>query len=150
MNAHAAEITEWAQRTRRWLCTEGLTPEDEADLLAEFKAQRIPQERFPNAALTKALRCEAALRARNLPAARTACDQALAVAPGCGIAHYLAAVAQGAQGRYGEAAKHLETALEIEPNNDDGWQRLIEAYSKLGNAAGAQSATARRAAHQKP
>jgi predicted Zn-dependent protease len=149
MNAHAAEIAEWAQRTRRWLCVEGLTPEDEADLLLEFKAEHMPQ-RFPKAALTKALQCEAALRARNLPAARAACDQALAVSPGCGIAHYLSAVAQGAQGRYGEAAKNLEAALEIEPSNDDGWQRLIEAYSKSGNAAGAESATKRRAEHRKP
>jgi Flp pilus assembly protein TadD len=149
MNAHAAEIVEWAQRTRRWLCVEGLPPEDEADLLAEFKAERIPQ-RFPKAALTKALQCEAALRARNIPAARTACDQALAIAPGCGIAHYLAAVAQGAQGRYGEAAKNLEAALEIEPANDDAWTRLIEAYKKTGNAAGAETATKRREEHRRP
>jgi tetratricopeptide (TPR) repeat protein len=165
LGADAATVAEWASRQRRWLGAEGLAPEDEGELLSEFQRigrqlndhQLVParaaiaklRERFSKAPLPRALECELHLRGNAIPAARTACDQALALGPGCGYAHYLTAVTQQTQGRHAEAARHLEAALEIEPGNDDGWERLIDAYVKIGNAPAAETAKKRRAEARK-
>lgn len=166
LSSDAATVVEWASRQRRWLGLEGVAPEDEGELLAEF--QRIGRqlndhqlgparaaiaklrERFGKAPLPRALECELQLRANAMPAAKTACEQALTLGPACGYAHYLTAVTQQAQGQHADAARHLETALEIEPANDDGWERLILAYQKIGNAPAVETAKKRRAeAHKR-
>ncbi len=91
------------------------------------------------------MECELALRSKKLPAAVTACNAALALASGCGYAHYLLGVAQQSQGHQVVAATHLEAALDVEPTNDDAWRRLFDAYRATGNAAALEAAQKKHA-----
>ena len=44
---------------------------------------------------------------------------------------------------------HFEAALEIEPANEDGWKRLVDAYLATGNKAAADAARKRHPAPQR-
>ena len=72
--------------------------------------------------------------------ASTSCQKALGLAPAIPTGHACFGNVLFGTGKYEQAVKQYEQALEIDPNSDYALGQLADAYQKLGNPAAAEAA----------
>jgi tetratricopeptide (TPR) repeat protein len=85
---------------------------------------------YPNAPALLMIDCETKLRKNKRPAAEKLCREALAGAPELSRAHYLLGLSETDSPRREDGAKHLEKALELDPDDVGTWKALADLYRK--------------------
>jgi len=106
---------------------------------AAAKALADGERRWPEAPGLAAMRCELAVRQDRLPAARRACEAAIARAPGTSWAQYLLGVLRLGSTRAADTAAglaHLRAAIAADPDLAQAWRALGKALDRTGDAAG--------------
>ena len=88
-------------------------------------AAREGLARFRDTPGFHAVRCEVELRRSNPGAAKRSCDAALAKFDEMPWVHYLAAFTTR---QHATAARHLERAIELDPDAEQAWRELADRY----------------------
>ena len=147
-------VAEWAStsRARYGIAPRGpIRPEEEAeyvtgvrDLLtlvydhkfreAERKVADL-QRRFRGAAGIDAARCDLEIRRRAYAAARGYCREAIRRYDGSSWAHYLTGLLDKRDKNPTAAIKHLERAIELDPDLEHAYQISAELYAQLKREA---------------
>jgi tetratricopeptide (TPR) repeat protein len=102
------------------------------------KALDAADKKWPNAAGLAGARCDLELRKNNVPAARAACNKALAADPDASWALYLSAVialkdTSPASTRQG--IDKLRRAIAVDPDLGQAWRTLAKAYVRAKDAS---------------
>ena len=151
--AGAAEAVRWAamMRARYGLAPGGpVAPEHEAefvaavrDLLSMVYERRFAEaekqaaamrRRFGDAPGIDGALCDLEIRRRRYPAARARCARSLERYPDGAWAHYLTGLLDKRDKKPAEAARHLERAIELDPELKHAYQVAAELHREAGRA----------------
>ncbi|HVE83035.1 MAG TPA: M12 family metallo-peptidase [Myxococcales bacterium] len=153
----AAELRDWAQRTRRWvgLVPGAVPPEQEGAYVAEFRQAQLELEQARYGRATQriaelekgsgqavgaiTLRCELQVRQGAGGRALETCRRALQRYPESVHAQYLLGVVLSNGRSWKDAAVALARVVELDPSIQDVWPLLWSAYRATGNAAAADA-----------
>lgn len=103
---------------------------------AADKALAAADRSWPGAPGVAAARCDLALRMGQVPAARAACNKALAAHPEASWALYLSGViALKNAGGTATGIKQLEKAIAVDPELGQAWRTLAKAYARTKDQA---------------
>jgi predicted Zn-dependent protease len=147
----AAEVRDWAQRTRRWVgLVPGAVPAGrEGDYVREFRQAELELEQgqygrasqrmdalekeFTGAVGPFTLRCELQLRQGTWLRGMKECRRALDRYSDSVHAQYLLGVGASGSRSWKDAASSLERVVDLDPTIPDAWTRLSDAYRATGN-----------------
>jgi len=153
----AAQVRDWAQRTRRWvgLVPGSVPPEREGAYVATFRQakrdledakygparQQIDalEKDFGQAVGALTLRCELQIRQAYGPRGLKECRRALELYPDSVHAQYLLGMALSTSRVWRDAVAALERVVELDPTITDAWPALSAAYRASGNAKAAEA-----------